>query len=268
MQKVEVIGVGSDPEVFVYAEHLQEIVSSIGLVGGTKEEPKPMSKEGFFVQEDNVLLEFNIPPAKERAGFVALIQEGLELLKAELPEGFIPLIKSSYNFPVGSLIDPRAFIMGCDPDYNAWSGERNQVPNLALTPNLRSGGGHVHLGYLNSNPNINRKIIKYFDKYLGIPSVILDTDKERRQLYGKAGAYRDKSYGVEYRTLSSFWLRTPELTGWVWDQVETAINHLNNDTTDVINSEQELITSIINSGDVESAQMYVDSYGIKLPTYV
>jgi hypothetical protein len=38
-----------------------------------------------------------------------------------------------------------------------------------------------------------------------------------RKLYGAAGRYRQPSYGVEYRTLSNFWLASPELVELVYD---------------------------------------------------
>ncbi len=37
-----------------------------------------------------------------------------------------------------------------------------------------------------------------------------DKDTERRGMYGKAGAFRPKPYGVEYRTLSNAWLSNDE----------------------------------------------------------
>jgi len=48
-------------------------------------------------------------------------------------------------------------------------------------------------------------LIKLLDIILGITSVLMDnrTNKERRKMYGKAGDYRLKSYGIEYRVLSN-----------------------------------------------------------------
>lgn len=138
--------IGADPEVFVYASEMGKIVSSLDLVGGTKASPRPLETEGFFVQEDNVLAEYNIPVSKSKKEFVFNIHHGLELIKRTLPEGFIPLIKSSHRFDPAQLEDPRAFVMGCDPDFNAWSNKRNPPPDLDKDPYLRSAGGHVHVG--------------------------------------------------------------------------------------------------------------------------
>ncbi len=49
------------------------------------------------------------------------------------------------------------------------------------------------------------------DAVLGIPAILLDDGLLRKQLYGKAGAFRPKEYGVEYRSLSNFWVFSPEI---------------------------------------------------------
>lgn len=67
-------------------------------------------------------------------------------------------------------------------------------------------------------------MIKYFDAYIGIPSVLHDPDTARRALYGKAGCFRLTSYGFEYRSLSSFFLGTKTKLRFVWDCVERAID--------------------------------------------
>jgi hypothetical protein len=50
------------------------------------------------------------------------------------------------------------------------------------------------------------------DAFVGLPSVAWDQQQGRREHYGLAGLYRKKTYGddiggVEYRTLSNFWLK-------------------------------------------------------------
>jgi hypothetical protein len=41
-------------------------------------------------------------------------------------------------------------------------------------------------------------------------------------LYGKAGACRYKTYGVEYRTLSNFWVLSTDLRREVWERTMAA----------------------------------------------
>lgn len=52
-------------------------------------------------------------------------------------------------------------------------------------------------------------IIPLLDLFVGIPSVLVDRDPNasiRRKVYGRAGEYRLPKYGIEYRTLSNFWM--------------------------------------------------------------
>lgn len=256
---------GSDPEVFVYAEDVKQIVSAIGLIGGSKQEPRPIGHApGFFVQEDNVLAEFNIPPSESRYGFISAIHTGLDIVKKELPQRFSIKIQPSHVFEPVQLMDPKAQEMGCDPDYNAWTDCVNMPPNLEMLPTLRSSGGHVIVGYQNVDHNTNRTLIKAMDVFLGVPSVILDRDVMRRRLYGKAGAFRHKDFGVEYRTLSSFWLASEELTGWVYDNTMLAIEAVNKNKLHYLD-EEAFIAHTINNADVTAAEMFVEKHNIPMP---
>ena len=62
------------------------------------------------------------------------------------------------------------------------------------------------------------------DWHVGVWSTEIDLDKTRRLLYGKAGACRYKTYGVEYRTLSNFWVLDTNLRREVWDRTISACN--------------------------------------------
>jgi hypothetical protein len=228
MKHFKEISLGTDPEVFVFDTKKNHIISAIGLIGHGKHNPKPLSDPKFTVQEDNVLLEFNTPPVSSRGDFLEAIAKGIQLLQNEaLQAGQIIKIQSSAFLPNDQLTHPSANIFGCDPDFNAWTGVINGPP--AMPENgLRTAGGHVHVGYtLNEEYDrepINTQIVRWMDLYLGVPSILMDTDKDRRRLYGKAGAHRPKPYGVEYRTLSSFWLGSAARVGWVYDQTMRAIS--------------------------------------------
>ena len=71
--------IGTDPELFLRDERTGAVASVVGLIGGTKEEPLPMEgmREGFALQEDNVMLEFNIPPAEDETQFSDSIGQAL-----------------------------------------------------------------------------------------------------------------------------------------------------------------------------------------------
>lgn len=218
------ITIGADPELFLVRNG--DFISSIGLIGGSKHNPRALGdKPGFFVQEDNVAVEFNIPPAKTLAEFCDSIQYGYTQITKEVEAfGVRPEAIASAIFPPTQLEDPAAQQFGCDPDFNAWkNGRRNPRPR-AKNPRLRSCGGHIHVGLPSDMVVDKHRAIQLMDLYLGVPSVMMDEDQQRRQLYGKAGAYRDTDYGFEYRTLSNFWLSRPELVEWAYTQTIRAIN--------------------------------------------
>lgn len=257
---------GSDPEVFLFNLELDMVYPALDLLGGSKENPRPLETEGYFVQEDNVLAEFNIPPASTRTEFVENIVTGKTLLQSVLPDGFIPVVKASHRFKGSQLNDPRAQVFGCTPDYNAWLGleVENKSPDPSKDPLLRSAGGHILLGYDNPSKETNVRFVRLCDALLGVPSVLLDADVERRKLYGKAGAFRHKKFGVEYRTLSSFWLGDDNLTGWVWDQAMRAVYLINVGNYTLLEHEA-FIVDTINTANVKNAEQFVKQFEIEMP---
>jgi hypothetical protein len=209
--------------------------------------------KGYSVQEDNVALEYNIPPCKTRAGWVLAHKKMLEHLKGLLSKkGLAYSIDASAIFPKEEMVDPRAHIFGCDPDFNVWSLEPNPRPHCD-NPFLRSCGGHVHIAFQGTNSSkilLGRKC----DMFLGLWSVIKDPDTRRRQLYGKAGAIRFKPYGIEYRTLSNFWLADESKTGLIYDLVSIALNHPD--------SKVHNVQEIIDTGNVEKAANVLRNLGV------
>lgn len=213
---------GCDPEVFMYDAVANKFISSIGLIGGTKDAPRPIDAHGNAVQEDNVTIEFNTPPCATAEDFKKNIKFNLDYIRSRAAElGYEVAIKPSARFDDDQLATPEAQEFGCEPDYNAWlGGEQNPRPRAA-DGNLRSCGGHVHIA-LNGDEDC-LQVIKAMDLYVGCLMLEFDDDVGRRELYGKAGAFRKKSYGVEYRTASNKWIEDDEKIQWVWDQTEKAL---------------------------------------------
>lgn len=196
-------------------------VSAIDKIGGSKDHPFIVPKGNL--QEDNVLAEFAIDPVSSEGEWVDSIKSVMESLKAKVGELDLK-IKASELFPPFELTDVRASIFGCDPDFNAWSLMPNPAPDVNEVKNLRTCGGHIHVGYEVGEDDVESRanLIKWMDIYLGLPSVLIDDDRMRRSVYGKAGAFRIKSYGVEYRSLSNFWLQTEDLMRWAYQQTHKA----------------------------------------------
>jgi hypothetical protein len=94
---------------------------------------------------------------------------------------------------------------------------------------MRTAGGHLHVGFIADNSADVKDsehvsdcitLIKQIDSYFRGFEILWDKDKQRRNMYGAAGAFRPKSYGVEYRTLSNAWLNYPKLWPWLFDSLQ------------------------------------------------
>jgi hypothetical protein len=254
MKLISGVTYGADPELFLKSIDNGHFVSSVGRIGGSKAEPKPLPILNAAVQEDNVAIEFNIQPCVTRGGFVTSLTQVIMHLQQEVEKQRLTLVcEASAMFPEEELRTIEAMTFGCEPDFNAWLKVENQMPELeGEFLNLRSAGGHLHIGYNNPDADISTQLIKMLDIFVGAPAVEFDKDTLRRKLYGKAGAFRFKPYGVEYRTLSNFWLRDQETMGWVFDQANKAIDFMNKggDIDDRVM--WPLVNEIINEGKVDS----------------
>lgn len=258
------VKLGCDPEAFLQTVTGQ-LKSSIGLIGGSKDCPLPIEAlgDGYAVQEDNVAIEFNIPAAEGRSQFVSSIQATLEYLKHDVGQryGLTFSQESAASFPEEELQDPRALVFGCDPDFNAWTKDVNPKPS-AEDKTLRSCGGHVHIGY-DKKKATPIKVIRMMDLFCGVPSVLMDKGDLRKQLYGKAGAFRDKSYGVEYRTLSNFWIFHPRLTEWVWDNTNRALSVAESSFA-IKKADADAIQSCINNNDKALAEYLIKKFNLEV----
>lgn len=247
---------GADPEVFLCNAEGKPL-SAIGMIGADKFNPLQMWElpNGYTLQEDNVALEFGIPPAASADEFVKHIVTVMEKSKSDYLDKSISFSKlSCIVFPDDQMEHPMAYIFGCEPDYCAWTGKENKKPQ---PPHkfMRSAGGHIHVE-TKQEPN---DVVKKMDLFLSVPAVLMDEGEERKQLYGKAGACRYKPYGVEYRTLSNFWIFDTKLIKWAWRQTERALN-----TSVDINSLADPVQTCINNNDKVLAKMLVDQFNLEV----
>lgn len=210
---------GCDPEVFLRSRS-GKFISVIGRIRGNKWNPFqiPELPKGFTLQQDNVSLEFGIPPAASKEEFIKNV-ETVKKAGRKYLKGLSYSQASCAVFPEDQMQTAEAHMFGCEPDYNAWTGKENQKPQPPH-PFMRSAGGHIHVETsLDKN-----EVVKAMDLVLGIPLELMDDGDERKKLYGKAGACRYKDYGVEYRTPSNWWIFDTKRIGWVWDQTAQALD--------------------------------------------
>jgi hypothetical protein len=221
--------IGTDPEFPLQIGG--KYVSAIPYIKGTKKKPHNLNCGGTL-QRDNVAVEFATAVAQSESDFVNKIQETLIETRSLLPENSMLLATPSAHFNRSELTHKEAQEIGCEPDYNAWTGEINEPPTKDFVAGtLRSFGAHIHTGHQSLLKGWAKKeMIQIQDYCVGMPSVQLDYSeeaKERRKLYGKAGAYRPTEYGVEYRTLSNFWLKSPDLVKLIYNLTHDSLSILN-----------------------------------------
>ena len=127
--KLKNVLIGCDPEVFIKNE--SDIISAIPFIPGSKENPYPISDYGHFIQTDNIMAEFCVPPVElnNPKEMYQNIKYCLDYIDANTPEGHYHSIKASAFISDEYLADPLAQVFGCDPSFNAWrDGEQNVKP--------------------------------------------------------------------------------------------------------------------------------------------
>lgn len=246
------ITLGADPETFICDE--KETVSAEGLTeGGTKRSPKKITEEGHAIQEDGIMFEYNIPPCKTEEEWVnahRLCIDYLEILANA--NGFKLSNKVSDVVNKKYLQSIQATTFGCEPDFNVYDKKINEAPDNDT--NLRCAGGHVAFGYDNPEFQTSEKIVKSFDMFVTLPALFKDNDTRRRELYGKAGSFRVKDFGVECRALSNFWIKSEDDMRWVYRQSIKAIEVvLNNEIDELIDLYSEQVREAIDTANLELA---------------
>lgn len=270
-----ILAIGTDTEVFL-KDKAGNNVTAIGRIGGTKANPRPLDDKGSAVQEDNVMLEFNTPPARNDTEWVNGINNVLINVIEELKQkGLVINISPSVEFASELLKNPQAQHMGCEPDFCAWTGDQNEVLTPALLGDVRTAGGHIHVSFQvdDDDPTAEQKLnlLRVLDLTLGVPSVLLDDDERRRKYYGRPGAYRIKAINrVEYRTLSNFWIRNDPLKRWVFNNTVEAVRRLNQNGRFYVENrwgefDKNKICECIQTGNKKTAESLINTYRIPMP---
>ncbi len=266
--------VGNDVEFFLTPLGGTEIVPAWDLIGGTKD--FPLEVVGGYISEDGISAEVSTAPASTEDEFVNNLTTIIRsLTEVVVMSGMRLLVAPSVVLPDDLLINPRSTIVGCSEDYDPW-GRRISVNNMQSYKgkNFRCSGGHVHISHpILESDKWKRVCAKLFDIYLGVPSVLLDTDINRRSMYGNPGAHRKTAYpdgtqGVEYRVLSNFWADDEVLKRWVYQQSIRVINDLiiRHKTNNVKVDRENSIRDCIITGNADLARGLLDYLPSVMPT--
>lgn len=260
---------GCDPEFFFLKDG--EVVESASVIVDGK------SGDRNIIITDGVQAELNPQPDTCRQSLGLNISRCFKEIQKYLTEDkslsadFSSLIKLSDKEFDNVSDDSKKF--GCGVSYN--KGEESKVNVDPLTYRSRGAGGHIHLGFKRSqwdgtcDENIKKTLtdpkglIPLLDLLVGNTCVLLDRDKgnaERRKTYGRAGEYRMPDHGIEYRTLSNFWLRNYALMSFVMGLARYAVTIHNQSTRShnyakmfLDKVDMKLIEKAINENDFDLA---------------
>lgn len=248
---------GSDPEAFI---------KSYGLIIGSErvipEEGVITWDKGPKVVRDGIQIELNLRPSATCAALGGDITAAFNALKTVLAKNqgvevcFEQVVRVS-ELEIKALSE-KSRQFGCLPSFNIY-GLTGPVDNGETYP-FRSAGGHVHMGLftpifakdsiINPSEEAQRwrykvderdRLVQLMDIFVGNTGVLLDRAVgavERRKNYGKAGEYRLPKHGLEYRTLSNWWLRNYSTFDLVMGLTKLAVGVLH--------------TTLTGKGDLES----------------
>lgn len=259
--------IGCDPEIFLLNPNSGQFVSAEGLIPGDKLNPFKVKKG--TIQVDGFAAEIGTDPASDPNEFADNVETVLDELRSRIP-GYKLVFQDSVIF------DEKVFLgqsdkgreLGCEPDYSA----HTRMPNNPPVPNpkeFRTASGHIHIGFCEDEDITSPghfadccTVSKQMDWVLGCPSVLMNPGSKRRALYGKAGAFRPKSYGVEYRTPDNSWLVSRERMIYMFNNAIKGMNDLMNGKNYV---DQYQSRNFIDRSDARSIPDYLNALGIPLP---
>lgn len=261
------ITVGSDPELVIVDNALNPR-SAIKVLRNDKQNPMDLG-DGVLFYADNALAELAFPPVAPEHGPSAVLAAIRKAISRLAPAGYNLMAKAATTFSLRELRHRDAWAIGCSTNFDAYRWAPN--PKGTFTSGLRTGSFHIHVGNAEWKAGKDKRLlaneskanaIKLLDLYLGLSSIVFDKDETspfRRSLYGRAGEFRPTPYGVEYRVLGNYALRSERLIKLVFDLVSIAMSHIEAGTESKALAQlpQNDIVSIINNNLVEDAKKAV-----------
>lgn len=253
---------GTDPECFLFKDG--------AVIGCEKVIPKDGLSTGPYVLEkivrDGVQAELAVTPSKNPLELGSRIRSTIAVLKAHVAKfegvvvSFTPQVEVSKKELESLSQESRT--LGCALSKNVYGHFPIDVP-----PDypMRSAGGHIHLGL--GSPIFNRynhederwRLVPILDTVLANTCVMIDRvegQAERRKVYGRAGEFRFPKHGLEYRTLSNFWLRSYILTELVMGMAQMCVSILSESLQD---GGEDLETTLMEQIDLGMVRQAIDT---------
>ena len=225
---MQTITIGCDPEVFL-KDSSGKFVSAHDLIPGSKYEPHPVPLGA--IQPDGVSAEFNINPSVTSDEFVSNIATVMKAMENHIRSMRPDLVfaiepTATFDQEYFSNLPEVATLLGCSPDFNAYTMAPNNPPHTDEP--FRTGAGHIHVGWGSgfrgaAHFGLCCDLVKQLDAVLFVQSLLWDSDDKRRSLYGNIGAFRPKPYGMEYRPLSNAFLKSQHTQRWVFEATKYAV---------------------------------------------
>jgi hypothetical protein len=222
--------IGMDPELFIRDAKGHIVPSEVVIPpGGMNFFQKGQKKKE--VVRDGVQAEIHPRPYTCRANMANELSAILRgFIKEVRKKGYNLDFTQTIEIPKGQFakLSAEAKALGCMPSFNVYD------PALIIKVNpqtyrKRSAGGHIHLGIGKTYVPVEEypRVVKLLDTLVGNTCVMIDRDPLaaiRRRNYGRAGEFRTPPHGLEYRTLSNFWLRAYPLMSFVTGMCRFAID--------------------------------------------
>lgn len=232
-EKYDVL-IGADPELFIFDIGTNQHVSAHTFLPGTKTDPAEVPKGA--IQVDGVAAEFNIEPASTQREWkenIFHVRRILKLITEKHNKNYVLTATPSVMFDQAyfEALPHSVKLLGCEPDFDAYTGKVNPKPVTDFP--MRTGSGHLHIGWTNNENTQDETylqkcaaMVREFDFAFGHASKTWDKDERRRTLYGAPGSFRPKPYGFEYRPLSNAWLNDDWSIEFVYDMAKGLANRL------------------------------------------
>lgn len=229
------VKVGADPEFFLFDSKTKKHVSAHGIVPGDKANPHKLNYGA--VQLDGTAVEFNIEPASTAFEFKHNIEATLgqirKMVPSDLEFSFEPAV--FYEKDYFDKVPDKHKEFGCDPDYNALSRNpaKPKVPPAGVNPLMRTGAGHIHLGWTEVEDPLNpihfwdaTEVTKQMYYVFYQAETVWEKPNERKKLYGGGASFRPKRYGCEFRSPSNAWVKYPNLYNFIFETSQAVVNKL------------------------------------------